>query len=181
MFFQIILKYPRNTLVLVAGITLFWALFIPSLRIDFSIEHLFSQKDAIVERYFSFQENFGREDNVITIIYKPQDALKKNLYIELEDLVYQIEELPDVRNVASLFTLSDIDLKAWVGDLYDDSPWDEDDILKTLQYIQEDPSIGSRVISKDLNYGAIIITLTDVANNHHDRPALINQIKTLAA
>ena len=181
-FFQIILKYPRNTLASVAGTTLFWALFIPSLKIDFSIEHLFSQKDPMVERYFSFQEIFGREDNVITIIYKPQDALKKSLYIELENLVYQIDELPDVRNVASLFTLSDIDLKAWIGDLYDDStPWEEDSILKTLKYIQEDPSIGSRVLSKDLNYGAIIITLTDVANNHHDRTALINQIKILTA
>jgi predicted RND superfamily exporter protein len=136
----------------------------------------------MVDRYFSFQKTFGREDNVITIIYKPQDALKKNLYIELEDLVYQIDELPDVRNVASLFTLSDIDLKAWIGDLYDHSaPWDEDSILKVLKYIQEDPSIGSRVLSKDLNYGAIIITLTDVANNHHDRTALINQIKALTA
>ena len=181
-FFQIILKYPRNTLTLVLGLTLFWTLFIPNLRIDFSIEHLFSQKDPMVDRYFSFQEIFGREDNVISIIYKPQDALNKNLYIELEDLVYQIDELPDVRNVASLFTLSDIDLKAWIGDLYDDTtPWDEDSILKALKYIQEDPSIGSRVLSKDLNYGAIIITLTDVANNHHDRTALINQIKTLTA
>ena len=136
----------------------------------------------MVERYFLFQENFGREDNVITIIYKPQDALNKNLYIELEDLVYQIDELPDVKNVASLFTLSDIDLKAWIGDLNDDStPWEEDSIQKALKYIQEDPSIGSRVLSKDLDYGAIIINLSDVANNHHDRTALINQIKTLTA
>ena len=181
-FFQIILKHPRSTLALVAGITIFWSLFISNLRLDFSIEHLFSQNDPMVERYFLFQENFGREDNVITIIYKPQDALNKNLYIELEDLVYQIDELPNVKNVASLFTLMDIDLKAWIGDLNDDStPWEEDSIQKALKYIQEDPSIGSRVLSKDLDYGAIIINLSDVANNHHDRTALINQIKTLTA
>jgi len=179
-FFRIILKYPRNTLILVVGMTLFWSLFIPNLRIDFSIEHLFSQKDHMVERYFSFRETFGREDNVITIIYKPVDHLEKNLFIELEELVYTIDELPGVKSVASLFTLSDIDLNAWLGDLYDDSiSWNRDTILQTLKYIQDDPSIGARILSKDLKYGAIMITLTDIVNNHRDRTALLNDIKTL--
>ena len=161
-FFRIILKYPRNTLILVAGMTLFWSLFIPKIRIDFSIEHLFSQKDHMVDRYFSFRETFGREDNVITIIYKPIDHLDKNLFIELENLVYTIDELPGVKSVASLFTLSDIDLNAWLGDLYDDSsPWNKDTILQKLRYIQDDPSIGARVLSKDLKYGSIMITLAD--------------------
>ena len=180
-FFRIILKYPRNILILVAGMTLFWSLFIPNIRIDFSIEHLFSQKDHMVDRYFSFRETFGREDNVITIIYKPIDHLDKNLFIELENLVYTIDELPGVKSVASLFTLSDIDLNAWLGDLYDDStPWNRDTILQTLRYIQNDPSIGARVLSKDLKYGSIMITLADIANNHRDRTALLNDIKTLA-
>ena len=179
-FFRIILKYPRNTLILVAGMTLFWSLFIPNLRIDFSIEHLFSQKDHMVDRYFSFRETFGREDNVITIIYKPVDPLDKNLFIELENLVYAIDELPGAKSVASLFTLSDIDLNAWLGDLYDDSAlWNRDTILQTLKYIQDDPSIGARILSRDLKYGAIMITLTDIANNHRDRTALLNDIKTL--
>ena len=160
--------------------TLFWSLFIPNIRIDFSIEHLFSQKDHMVDRYFSFRETFGREDNVITIIYKPIDHLDKNLFIELENLVYTIDELPGVKSVASLFTLSDIDLNAWLGDLYDDStPWNRDTILQTLRYIQDDPSIGARVLSKDLKYGLIMITLADIANNHRDRTALLNDIKTL--
>jgi len=179
-FFRIILKHPRNTLTLVAGMTLVWSLFIPNIRIDFSIEHLFSQKDHMVERYFSFRETFGREDNVITIIYKPVDHLEKNLFIELEELVYTIDELPGVKSVASLFTLSDIDLNAWLGDLYDDSiSWNRDTILQTLKYIQDDPSIGARILSKDLKYGAIMITLTDIVNNHRDRTALLNDIKTL--
>ena len=79
-FFQLVTERPRNTLSIVAGITLISALFIPNLKIDFSIEHLFSEKDPMVERYFSFRDNFGREDNIITIIYKPHDHLEKNLY-----------------------------------------------------------------------------------------------------
>ena len=178
--FRWILVNPKNTLTLVAGSTAIWILFIPSLKIDFSIEHLFSKNDPAVERYFSFRDSFGREDNVITIIYEPHDGLRKELFVELEGLVYEIEDLPEVKNVLSIFSLSDLDENAWIGDLYDeDETWDKDSVLKKLKYIQSDPSIGSRVLSKDLEYGAIIITLSDQANNHKDRTNLMDRIKDL--
>ena len=178
--FRWILANPKNTLTLVAGSTAIWILFIPSLKIDFSIEHLFSKNDPAVERYFSFRDSFGREDNVITIIYEPHDGLRKELFVELEGLVYEIEDLPEVKNVLSIFSLSDLDENAWIGDLYDeDETWDKNSVLKKLKYIQSDPSIGSRVLSKDLEYGAIIITLSDQANNHKDRTNLMDRIKDL--
>ena len=178
--FRWILANPKNTLTLVAGSTAIWILFIPSLKIDFSIEHLFSKNDPAVERYFSFRDSFGREDNVITIIYEPDDGLRKELFVELEGLVYEIEDLPEVKNVLSIFSLSDLDENAWIGDLYDeDETWDKNSVLKKLKYIQSDPSIGSRVLSKDLEYGAIIITLSDQANNHKDRTNLMDRIKDL--
>ena len=178
--FRWILVNPKNTLTLVAGSTAIWILFIPSLKIDFSIEHLFSKNDPAVERYFSFRDSFGREDNVITIIYEPDDGLRKELFVELEGLVYEIEDLPEVKNVLSIFSLSDLDENAWIGDLYDeDETWDKNSVLKKLKYIQSDPSIGSRVLSKDLEYGAVIITLSDQANNHKDRTNLMDRIKDL--
>ena len=178
--FRWIIINPKNTLTLVAGSTAIWILFIPSLKIDFSIEHLFSKNDPAVERYFSFRDSFGREDNVITIIYEPDDGLRKELFVELEGLVYEIENLPEVKNVLSIFSLSDLDENAWIGDLYDeDEAWDKNSVLKKLKYIQSDPSFGSRVLSKDLEYGAIIITLSDQANNHKDRTNLMDRIKGL--
>ena len=98
-----------------------------------------------MERYFSFRDTFGREDNVITIIYEPYDALQKDLYIELEELVYKIDELTEVKDVLSLFSLSDIDLNAWIGDLYNENTrWNKDTVLQKLKYIQADPSIGAK-------------------------------------
>ena len=181
-FSKFIINHPRIILSSVFIISLFFSFFIPNLKIDFSIEHLFSQKDPGVEKYFSFRDTFGREDNVLTIIYKPTDVFEKQLYIELEELVYGIEELDGVKNVISIFTLSDIDLNAWLGDLHDDySSWAKDTIFKKLSYIQQDPSIGSRVISKDLQYGSIIISLKDNANNHGRRTELLEEIKTLTS
>ena len=136
-FFRYVVHYPKIILSIVIAITIFLALFIPKLKIDFSIEHLFSQNDPNVEKYFSFRDTFGREDNVITIIYKPKNIYDKNLYIELEDLTYKIESLDEVKSIASIFTLSDIDENAWLGDLYDGSyKWDEKNILKKQDHWQ---------------------------------------------
>ena len=179
-FFQLVINNPKRTLIAVLSITVFLSLFIPNLKIDFSIEHLFSQNDPNVEKYFSFRETFGREDNVITLIYKPHDVYDKNLYIELEELAFQIESLNGVENIASIFTLSDIDENAWLGNLYDDSGnWTKEYVDQKLKYIQLDPSLGAKVLSKDLKYGSIIVTLKDDANNHKNRTAIFEDIKRL--
>ena len=179
-FFHSVINHPRVTLIIVFVVTLILALSIPKLKIDFSIEHLFSKNDPNVEKYFSFRDTFGREDNVITIIYKPHNIYEKNLYVQLEDLTYKIESLNGVENIASIFTLSDIDENAWLGDLHNGaSNWNEKHITKKLKYIQQDPSIGSRVLSKDLQYGTIIVALKDNANNHKNRTALLEEIKQL--
>ena len=83
-FSRYIIAKPQKTLIIVFMVTLFWSFFIPNLKIDFSIEHLFSKKDPNVEKYFSFREEFGREDNIISLIYKPIDYLDQTLYQELE-------------------------------------------------------------------------------------------------
>ena len=180
-FFRIIIANPRITFSSVIGLTMMWAMFIPNLNIDFSIEHLFSQDDPAVEQYFSFRDLFGREDNVITIIYQPIDALSRDLFKELEDLSYEMDDIDGVSRVVSIFSLSDVDTKAWLGDIHnDDYAWNRDTILQKLKYIQSDPSIGSRILSKDLRFGAFLITLSDVANNHQDRSAVLEKIKKLA-
>lgn len=160
--------------------TLFWAFFIPNLEIDFSIEHLFSEKDPNVEKYFDFRKEFGREDNVITLIYKPNNTLDRSLYIELENLIYDIEDIKGVNNVISIFNLSDLDSKAWLGNFSDKNyKWDKDSTLQKLKYIQSDPSIGSRTLSKNLEYGAILLNLDDVVNNHQNRTQILEEIKLL--
>ena len=151
-FFHSVINHPRVTLIIVFVVTLILALSIPKLKIDFSIEHLFSKNDPNVEKYFSFRDTFGREDNVITIIYKPHNIYEKNLYVQLEDLTYKIESLNGVENIASIFTLSDIDENAWLGDLHNDaSNWNEKHITKKLKYIQQDPSIDQEYYQKIYN------------------------------
>ena len=73
-FFQLVINNPKRTLIAVLSITVLLSLFIPNLKIDFSIEHLFSQNDENVEKYFSFRETFGREDNGSTLFYKQHNV-----------------------------------------------------------------------------------------------------------
>jgi predicted RND superfamily exporter protein len=179
-FSRYIIEKPKKTLTLVFIITLFWSFFIPNLKIDFSIEHLFSKNDPNVEKYFSFREEFGREDNVLTLIYKPTDILDKKLYQELESLIYDIEEINGVNNIISIFSISDIDDKAWLGKIDgNNTNWNRDSILIRLRYIQTDPSIGSRILSKNLEYGSIMLNLNDDVNNHQARSQILEKIKLL--
>ena len=68
----------------------------------------------------------------------------------------------------------------WLGNLYDDSGnWTKEYVDEKLKYIQLDPSLGAKVLSKDLKYGSIIVTLKDDANNHKNRTAIFEDIKRL--
>ena len=58
-------------------------------------------------------------DNVITIIYKPDNIYDKSFYADLEEMIYNIEDLSGIQNIVSIFSLSDIDLNVWLGDLND--------------------------------------------------------------
>ena len=179
-FFTKLISNPKSSCLGMIFITFILGLFIPNLEFDFSIEHLFSQDDPAVDRYFSFRDRFGREDNIVTIVYKPEDSFSKELYIELEQLVYKIKEIQGVEDIISIFSLSDIDTKAWIGDIYDEeTDWKREVIEEKLNYIRSDPSIGSRILSKDLKFGSMIIRLLDDVNNHRDRANLISKIKHL--
>ena len=175
---RIIVFAPQKTLFIIGLITMFWASFIPTLKLDFSVEDLFSEYDLSAKEYQDFKENFGREDNIITLIYNPNNPFSKDLYIELEEIILQIEEFNEVNNIISLFNLSDIDSNAWIGNFYDQT-WDNSKLSKTLNYIQKDPTIGNKILSENLKYGALILSLNDIANNHSDRTRLISKIKNL--
>ena len=181
-FFQHIIENPKRTLIALLITTIVFASFIPRLKIDFTIEHLFSESDPSIEEYTSFRQVFGREDNVITIIYKPDNIYDKSFYADLEEMIYNIEDLSGIQNIVSIFSLSDIDLNAWLGDLNDpELIWKETEIREKLSYIRDDPSIGPRVLSKDLSHGSIIISIDNASNNHNSRTALLKDIKSLTA
>ena len=112
------------------------------------------------------------------MIYKPKDFLSQDLYKKLDDIIYQLEEFNEVNTVVSLFNLSDIDSNAWIGDFMSPN-WNNTRLNNALRYIQKDPTIGNRILSENLDYGAIIISLNDLANNHSDRTQLIKKVKNI--
>ena len=105
-FFQHIIENPKRTLIALLITTIIFASFIPRLKIDFTIEHLFSESDPSIAEYTSFRKVFGREDNVITIIYKPDNIYDKSFYADLEEMIYNIEDLSGIQNIVSIFSLT---------------------------------------------------------------------------
>ena len=138
--FKLLLKFPKRTLLLIGLTTLLFSIFIPTLKLDFTVEDLFSEYDSSAKEYARFKNDFGREDNFITLIYKAQNPFSKNLYIELEELIFQIEDLPEIESIVSLFTISDIDSNAWIGDLYGKN-WNEKKSTRCIKVYSKRPCI----------------------------------------
>ena len=62
--FKLLLKFPKRTLLLIGLITLLFSIFIPTLKLDFTVEDLFSEYDASAKEYARFKNDFGREETL---------------------------------------------------------------------------------------------------------------------
>ena len=84
-----VIDFPKITLCGILLLTMIWALFIPNLTIDFSIEHLFSQNDPAVEEYFSFRDDFGRENKILSANKTSIDFIVEDkIVILVDDVLY---------------------------------------------------------------------------------------------
>ena len=62
---KVILNHPKVILSILAAITLVLGTFLPKVKMDFSIEQLFSQNDPVINRFLNFREEFDGVDNRI--------------------------------------------------------------------------------------------------------------------
>ena len=53
-----LLEYPKMTLSLLATVTIVFGSYLSDLKMDFSIEQLFSQNDPVIDRFMNFREEF---------------------------------------------------------------------------------------------------------------------------
>ena len=67
---HILLDYPKIILSVLVVITILLGTYLSNIRMDFSIEQLFSQNDPVVERFLKLREEFDGVDNVVYLFYK---------------------------------------------------------------------------------------------------------------
>ena len=100
-----LLDHPRLTLFTLALVTVIFGSFLKDLRLEFSIEQLFTQDDPRVERYLQFRDEFPGVDNILFLIYESNDPFSKENLDKNRQLIESLETIDGVESVTSLTNL----------------------------------------------------------------------------
>ena len=178
---QVILNHPKVILSILAAITLILGTFLPKVKMDFSIEQLFSQNDPVINRFLSFREEFDGVDNRIFLLYESDDPFSyKNLELN-KKMVYTFENIEGVSKVTSL---TNIELFTEGGEyllspVYENIPKSIDSLNIAKERILSSDLLKNYLISEDGKVAAILIEVSDSFNEHESRESIVKQIDEL--
>ena len=178
---KVILNHPKVILSILAAITLVLVTFLPKVKMDFSIEQLFSQNDPVINRFLSFREEFDGVDNRIFLLYESDDPFSyKNLELN-KKMVYAFENIEGVSKVTSL---TNIELFTEGGEyllspVYENIPKSIDSLNIAKERILNSDLLKNYLISEDGKVAAILIEVSDSFNEHESRESIVKQIDEL--
>tara|TARA_Y100000748_G_scaffold38554_1_gene28545 strand:- start:156 stop:2399 length:2244 start_codon:yes stop_codon:yes gene_type:complete len=177
----VILNHPKVILSILAAITLVLGTFLPKVKMDFSIEQLFSQNDPVINRFLNFREEFDGVDNRIFLLYESDDPFSyKNLELN-KKMVYAFENIEGVSKVTSL---TNIELFTEGGEyllspVYENIPKSIDSLNIAKERILSSDLLKNYLISEDGKVAAILIEVSDSFNEHESRESIVKQIDEL--
>ena len=178
---KVILNHPKVILSILAAITLVLVTFLPKVKMDFSIEQLFSQNDPVINRFLNFREEFDGVDNRIFLLYESDDPFSyKNLELN-KKMVYAFENIEGVSKVTSL---TNIELFTEGGEyllspVYENIPKSIDSLNIAKERILSSDLLKNYLISEDRKVAAILIEVSDSFNEHESRESIVKQIDEL--
>ena len=178
---KVILNHPKVILSILAAITLVLGTFLPKVKMDFSIEQLFSQNDPVINRFLNFREEFDGVDNRIFLLYESDDPFSyKNLELN-KKMVYAFENIEGVSKVTSL---TNIELFTESGEyllspVYENIPKSIDSLNIAKERILSSDLLKNYLISEDGKVAAILIEVSDSFNEHESRESIVKQIDEL--
>ncbi len=164
-----LLDHPKYTLSLLAAVTIILGSYLPGLKMDFTIEQLFSQNDPVIERFMTFREEFAGVDNIVFLIYESDNPFSHTNLVKNRQTV---EHLAEIEGVESVKSLTNIELFTEGGDyllqpVYDEIPISEDSLR----------AAKNRIMSSELSeVTAILVEIDRDYNEHKGRERILSEI-----
>ena len=173
-----LLDHPRLTLFILALVTVIFGSFLKDLRLEFSIEQLFTQDDPRVERFLQFRDEFSGVDNIIFLIYESNDPFSKENLDKNRQLIESLETIDGVESVTSL---TNLELFTEGGDyllqpVYEIIPHDTDSLLKAKKTIMQSELVRNYIISADGKMASIMIEIDRDYNDYDGRKRILSEI-----
>ena len=175
---HIILDYPKIVLSFLFAVTIFFGSYISDIRMDFSIEQLFSQDDPVVERFLTLREEFDGVDNVIYLFYKSDNPFSYENLIKNRKMVDSFESINGVSSVSSL---TNIELFTESGEyllspVYNEIPRSPDSLNLAQKQIMNSNLLKNYLISEDGTIAGILIDIDPAFNDHDGREEILKEI-----
>ena len=98
-----LLDHPKYTLSFLAAVTIILGSYLPGLKMDFTIEQLFSQNDPVIERFMTFREEFAGVDNIVFLIYESDNPFSHTNLVKNRQMVENLAEIEGVESVPFLY------------------------------------------------------------------------------
>jgi len=173
-----LLDHPRLTLFTLALVTVIFGSFLKDLRLEFSIEQLFTQDDPRVERYLQFRDEFSGVDNILFLIYESNNPFSKENLDKNRQLIESLETIDGVESVTSL---TNLELFTEGGDyllqpVYERIPYDTDSLLMAKKTIMQSELVRNYIISADGKMASIMIEIDRDYNDYDGRKRILSEI-----
>lgn len=164
---EIILRYRILILLGFAVIVAVNAPQLQALRFDFTPQQLFAGTQDVLEQREKFAEEFGREDNLVTIIIESPDIFRTDILEWTRDTTIALRDLELVKDAQSIATIEIPRSGNEPGLLTTSSLIPESgvigvaevDALRTLA--TEEPMLKGRMVSEDQTATVILVWLDD--------------------
>tara|TARA_B100002051_G_scaffold48785_1_gene43438 strand:+ start:7776 stop:10358 length:2583 start_codon:yes stop_codon:yes gene_type:complete len=139
------------------------------LKIDFSIEHMFPNKDDEKDYYDQFKTKYGREDNTIFLSFSNDDIFSNQSLTIIE---YLSENFKNIKNIDFVYSL---------GNLWNDGDGKiGNDLTKNQRKLKvQNNKIYSNLLSKDGNSSIILLKINEQVDSHEERKAIFDQLDSI--
>lgn len=176
-----LLDHPKYTLTFLGAVTVILGSFLPGVKIDFTIEQLFSQNDPVIDRFMRFREEFSGVDNVVFLLYESEDPFSHENLVKNRNMVEALDEVEGIKSVTSL---TNIELFTEGGDyllqqVYEEIPISNDSLLHAKDRFMSSELVRNYLISNDGEVAAILVKIDRDYNEHDGRERILAEIDQL--
>ena len=173
-----LLDHPKYTLSFLVVVTIVLGSYLPGVKMDFTIEQLFSQDDPVIERFMTFREEFSGVDNIVFLIYESDDPFSRTNLVKNRQMV---DALAEIEGVESVKSLTNIELFTEGGDyllqpVYDEIPLSTDSLLAGQKRMMSSELVKNYMISEDGKVAAILVEIDRNYNEHKGRERILSEI-----
>lgn len=172
--------HPKTVLAALFILTFVFAGISAGLQLDFTIENLFAQNDPEVDEYFQFRQDFGREDNLIYLVYECHDPFSRENLLRTQDLTSRFQAIKGLDSVLSLTNVQVISYTDLAAEsIFGTIPDDNDSLISGKERILDTPLLVQNLISVDAMAAAFILRVVDDYNTHEERERIMSEVEEI--